>query len=505
MNFIDAFLNRITMYRLVLYYLIILHVVAFILSLTGILALNPWALAATSLFLVGICLLSNFIFAKIFRVSANNESAYISALILALLVAPQFTTETFVVLAWIGVVAMATKYILVLNKKHLFNPAAIAGVILALSLNQSFIWWVGTASLLPVILLVGLLIVRKIRRFDMFASFLVTALLVIASFGLSRGTPLDSLLQRVLLNSPLIFFATLMLTEPLTTPPSRWGQIAYGALVGALFSPQVHLLNVYSTPELALILGNIFAYAISPKQRLILTLKEKITMGGGQFDYVFTPDQKIAYQPGQYMEWTLPIAHGDSRGNRRFFTLASSPTENTIRLGVKFYDRPSSFKQTLSTLELGNSATASQLAGNFILPRDPNQKCVLIAGGIGVTPYRSQIKYLLDSKQKRDIVLMYSNNTVEEIAYADVFSAAAQAFSLRTIYTLTDKASIPTNWQGKTGFIDKAMVAETVPDYKERKFYISGPHAMVVAIEKQLAQLGVPRRQIKTDYFPGYA
>jgi ferredoxin-NADP reductase len=144
------------------------------------------------------------------------------------------------------------------------------------------------------------------------------------------------------------------------------------------------------------------------------------------------------------------------------------------------------------------------LAGDFTLPQDTSKKLVFIAGGIGVTPFRSMIKYLIDKKEKRDIILFYSNKTYDEIAYKDVFDEATKEFGLKTIYTLSDETKLPPDWSGDKGFLTAGKVKNFVPDYKERTYYLSGPHGMVAAFEKTLAEIGVPKLQIKTDYFPGF-
>jgi ferredoxin-NADP reductase len=144
------------------------------------------------------------------------------------------------------------------------------------------------------------------------------------------------------------------------------------------------------------------------------------------------------------------------------------------------------------------------LAGDFTLPDDQTKKLVFIAGGIGVTPFRSMIKYLIDKNQKRDIVLFYSNKTQDEIAYKEIFDQAATVIGLKTIYTLSDESKIPPGWTGDKGFLTADKVKQAVPDFKQRTFYLSGPHGMVTAFEKTLAEMGVPKLQIKTDYFPGF-
>lgn len=504
MTIIDNFLNRITMYRLILYYLIGLVMVAAGLGAAGMLPYSPATIVGFALFAVAFCLATNEIFARVYGVIVNIESVYISALILVLIISPGLSVANLAFLGWACVWAMASKFMFAVNKKHLFNPVALAVAITALVLGRSASWWVGNAALLPFVILGGLLVVRKIHRFDLVASFAIAAIATTSILAILGGQRLEPTLKVLLVDAPLFFLGFVMLTEPFTTPPTRGLQATYGVLVGILFAPQIHLGSFYMTPELALLAGNLFAYIVSPKRRLVLTFVTKRQLGPGIWDFVFRPDVSLKFTPGQYLEWTLDVSSADARGNRRYFTIASSPTEREIHMGVKFYDAPSRFKQSLGDLKAGDTILASQLAGNFTLPTDVSQKAVLIAGGIGVTPYRSMAKYLTDTKERRDIVMFYSAKSPAELVYQDTFSAAGPS-GWRSIYVASDKTSIPANWPGHVGPIDVAMVQQEVPDYRDRIFYLSGPHAMVVAFERLLRQLGVPGRQIKKDYFPGFA
>jgi ferredoxin-NADP reductase len=121
-----------------------------------------------------------------------------------------------------------------------------------------------------------------------------------------------------------------------------------------------------------------------------------------------------------------------------------------------------------------------------------------------VTPYRSIIRYLVDKNERRDIILFYSNKNASEIVYKELFDEAQQKISLKTIYTLTDKEHLPIGWQGAVGRIDAGMILQSVPDFQERLFYLSGPHAMVTAYEQTLKQMGVSSSNIKIDFFPGF-
>ena len=506
MKFIDNFLNKITMYRLVLYSLCAWIGIALIMSLFHLMPFTPQALLFTTAVLLIVSWVTNRLFSIVWKTHANVESFYITALILALLISPPQAGQYLAIvpfLVWAAVLAIASKFILAINKKHIFNPAALAIAVTAVAIGQSATWWIGTLYMLPFVAIGGLLIVRKIRRFDMVASFAIVALITIFA-TLAAGGVLSTL-QKIFVESPIVFFATVMLTEPLTAPPSRLRRIAYGAFVGFLFAPNIHIGSLYLTPEIALLVGNVFAWLMSPKAKYVLTLvsREKIAADTGEF--VFESDRPIPFKAGQYLEWTLQHPRPDSRGNRRYFTIASSPTEKHVRLGVRFDGRHSStFKKALAEMPEGSTIMAGQLSGDFVLPRDPDAKVAFIAGGIGVTPFRSMVGSMLDRNERRDAVLIYSAKTLAELAYTEFFNDARERLGFRTAATLTDLNKVPADWQGHRGFLDAAMIAAEIPDYAERTFYISGPIGLVQAGKRVLKGMGIPRHHIRTDYFPGF-
>ena len=505
---IDYLLNRITMYRLVLYYLVTLLVVAGIFGFFGMLPYQPMALAFSTVFILVVCWILNKFFAFMFEAPANVESVYITALILALIISPISSlgdTAFYSLAIWASVWAIASKYIFAIKKKHIFNPAAFGVAVTALVLGLSATWWVGAALMFPFVLVGGLLLVKKIRRFDLILSFVIAALILFLGHNLIQGQDLISSLQKIILNTPLLFFAFVMLTEPLTTPPTRSSRTIYGFINGALFAPFVHLGFVYSTPELVLLVGNIFSYLASPKYKMMLTLLRKEQVAHDTYDFVFKKDRNINFKPGQYLEWTLAHGESDTRGVRRFFTIASSPTENEIRMGIKFYPNPSTFKMMLADMQAGEQIVASQLSGDFTMPKDRNKKLVFIAGGIGITPFRSMIKYMVDTNDQRDVTLFYSNRELADVAYTDIFDEAHEKLGIKTVYTLTERDKVPANWLGGVGFFDADSIKREVPDYIQCVFYLSGPQSLVLAFEETLGKMGVPRLQIRTDYFPGFA
>ena len=487
------------MYRLVMYYLIVLLAIAAIFGAFGILPYNPIAIIFSTLFLVVVAWAANGICAKLMNAQPNSESVYITALILALIITPGMPNDvaTITFLAWAAMLAMASKYVLAIDKKHIFNPAAFAVAVTALALGQTASWWVGgNMPMMAFVIVGGLLVLRKIQRFDLALTFFAFAL---ASDVVTHAAfdPISTI-EKALLHTPLFFFASIMITEPLTTPPTRKWRMVYGAIVGALFSPFIAIAGISSSPELALLVGNVFSYIVSPKGKRILTLKEKKEAGKDIYHFIFASDKKLSFRPGQYLEWTLGHDNVDGRGNRRYFTIASSPTEDTIQLGVKFYEPSSSFKKRLLMLKPGDTIVAGNLAGDFTLPKDPAQKLAFIAGGIGITPFRSMVKNLIDRGERRDAVLFYSNRTPEEIVYRDIFDDAEKKIGMKTVYTITGSGA-------NGGRLDADTIKKEIPDYRERMFYISGTHAMTNYFKAILREMGVPPARIKTDFFPGFA
>ncbi len=490
------------MYKLVLYYLIILWLLALVFSALGLLHFSVMNMIITLIILLISSWLTNKTFSYIFKVPANVESIYITVFILALVINPATTISGYIFIMWAGIIAMASKYIFAIKHKHIFNPAAFSLVITAFFLHQVVSWWIGTLIMLPFVLIGGLMIVKKIKRKDLTLSYFIVAIVTILVLSfLKNGNALNTI-KGAIFYSPLLFFTFIMITEPLTTPPSKFLRILYGSLVGFLFVPGIHIASLYFTPELALLFGNIFSYLISPKKRLTLKLKDSLQITSDTAEFIFKSDSPLRFRPGQYLEWTLGYKKTDSRGNRRYFTIASSPTEKNLRLGVKFYPKPSAFKKDLAYMNKGDTIIASQLSGDFVLPRNKKKKLVFIAGGIGITPFRSMIKYLIDKKEKRDIILFYSNKKESDIVYKEIFDLASNSINLKTIYTLTDKT--PEKWSGYTGFVNSSMILKEVKDLDERTFYISGPPSMVAGIAKTIRGLGVSHHRIRTDFFPGF-
>ncbi len=472
------------MYRLMLYFLLVLFVVNISLSFVGILPYNSLDILLSGIYLVAICNLANYFLSKVVKARTNFESASISALIITLIIGPLPFFQNVFTLTLIGILAMASKYVFSFRKRHLFNPTAAAIFISALTLKIGASWWVGNFYTLPFIFIGGILVLMKIKRVELVASFLsiyfLTALL-------GRGS-----IVPIFFSPPIWFFVFVMLVEPLTSPTSKNLQVAFGVFVALFyFGLQKILPHFPYGLETSLLAGNLFSHFISPSFNVVLGFVKKEKKSKDIWTFYFKPMSKFNFMPGQYLEWTYPHKNPDSRGVRRYFTISSSPNEENITLTIKTFEKGSSFKNALLNMRGDDEIVASSPQGDFILPKDKTVPLCFIAGGIGVTPFRSITKYILEENEKRDIIFLYSNSTEEDVAFEEIFEKANN-IGVKTVYIITKK----------DGYINEEMIKEKVPDYKNRVFYISGPEPMVMAFKKMLSGMDV--EEIKTDFFPGY-
>ena len=504
MQRVDAVLDRLTMYRATVYYLAAALLVAVGLSAFHVLPYHPLDIVLSTVFLLAVSWFVNELFSRFLHVHSVPESVVITALILALIIEPSQPLQHLALLGWAAVWAMGAKYLLAVRRKHFVNPAAFGVVVTSLVLGQSASWWVGAPAMLPVVLVGGLLLVRKLGRSDLLWAFFMTVAVATFGFVVFRSMDLLTTANELVLRSPLLFFGFVMLTEPSTMAPTHRTRLAYGALVGLLFTPYFHLGSYYFAPEVALLVGNLFTYAVSYRARVVLRLDAKDQIGPDTLSFRFKADRQVRFRPGQYLECTLPHEPADSRGHRRYFTIASAPTEPGLELGVKFYPQSSSFKSTLAGMHEHDQMFACQLAGDFTLPRDHDQKLAFVAGGIGITPFRSILKYLADTGDRRPVVLIYCVKSMADVVYRDVIDEARRKLGIRVAYVVFD-GNLPPGAEAVAGVLTPETLRALVPDYRERLFYLSGPQGMVRAYEGLLGGAGVKANRIKTDYFPGFA
>ena len=488
------------MYKVISGALTILFVISLLLSLSGTLSYSPLAMLASAGVLSFSVLLTSMLCGLIYGVRVHKESSFITSVILFFIFTPTLQVSGLLALVLVGMIAGVSKFILVYHGRHIFNAVAAAAFIISLTGIVHASWWVGTPVLIIPTLILGYIILIKTRRVAMSGIFAVIATaLIIVTLLLSGETLSGSII--LWLSYPIIFFACFMLTEPLSLPRKEWHRIVEAVIIALLFVVPIHIGVISTSPELALLVGNVVAFTFTRQQKISLRFRERKQLTPTAYEYTFTPQQPHRFEAGQYINISLPHPHYDLRGSRRSFSITSAPGEKTLRLGIKFYEPSSSFKKALRELKKDSVIQATAISGDFTLPKNHETPLLFVAGGIGITPFISYLQTLKLKHESRDIVLLYAVSSIEELAYKDILEASGIKICM-VIYSKT-RLTLPESWtHSNEPFITKETMTSQVPDIDKRTAYISGPPLLVSGVKKQLQQLGIKR--IKTDYFIGY-
>ncbi|WP_368497526.1 FAD-dependent oxidoreductase [Herbiconiux sp. A18JL235] len=502
---LDTLVGRITMYNLVVVVLAALAVIAVIASAFGQLFYTPAQMGLSLVVLLAVTVISSWGLARLFRTRAHLPSAAITALLLFFVFMPSDDPATLGSLALAAFLASASKFVLAWRGKHIFNPVAIAAVVMTVSTLYGAAWWVATPVLLPFVAVGAFLVLYRTRKLSLGLTFIVLATVLNLGRMMLLGTSLGDALWLAVGSFPVIFLAGFMLSEPLTLPPRRWQQLVVAAIVAVLFSIPFQVGPVYSSPELALVLGNVVAFAFGQRRgvRLRYLGSRALTPTTAAFD--FAPLGPVRFTPGQYLELALPHAKPDSRGTRRVFSLASAPGEGVsgslVSVGLKLPQPSSSFKKALVGLEPGTVVRSPWVGGDFVLPADASEPLILAAGGIGITPFVSQLADRTQGGSRpADVVLVYSVSAPDELAYLPELEASG----IRVLVTApTQPERMPFGWEYLgAGRVTASVLREAIGDIAGRRGYVSGPPGYVDHVSAELRKAGAKR--VHTDQFAGY-
>lgn len=221
----------------------------------------------------------------------------------------------------------------------------------------------------------------------------------------------------------------------------------------------------------------------------------------GTLSYLFERPEGFDFLPGQHVVIRVETNTGKSQDDIRTFTIASAPSEEGLLIGLR--EGISPFKKKMAALQPGDEVTFIGPAGRFTYP-ETNKDIVMIAGGIGVVPFRVFLKHAIDTNQKNNFTLFYSNPSVSRISYKEEFEEWNKEHSnIAIINTITQETTEV--WNEETGRVDAAMIKKYVPNISDVAFYVCGPEKMVPEIEQMLEeQLGVDPKNIHSEKFTGY-
>jgi ferredoxin-NADP reductase len=167
--------------------------------------------------------------------------------------------------------------------------------------------------------------------------------------------------------------------------------------------------------------------------------------------------------------------------------------------------RDTAFKRVLKTMPLGTPLKMEGPLGSFTIHSNVSRPAVFLAGGIGITPFRSMIINAVREGLARPVVLFYSNRRPEDSAFLEELQQIGNGNkNYQTICVMSKMEKSQRSWHGATGYIDKALLARFIPDVAAPIYYAAGPPGMVTATKETLTGAGVNEDDIRSEDFAGY-
>lgn len=233
-------------------------------------------------------------------------------------------------------------------------------------------------------------------------------------------------------------------------------------------------------------------------------LKRRDTLCNGTTGLYFERPDGFDFKPGQFANFTLDSAIAtDAGGSTRSLSIASAPYEKDLVVAMRMRD--TGFKRAASALPIGSPFLLEGPYGNLILHRDIRRPAVFLAGGIGITPFRSMIRHATEAGSAHRIFLFYSIRRIEEAAFLTELREIHELdLHFKLIPTITHPDGVPRHWEGELGHINEAMLTKWLPDYQVPIFYVAGPPGMVAGMRHMLGKVGVSDDDIRAEEFAGY-
>lgn len=236
-----------------------------------------------------------------------------------------------------------------------------------------------------------------------------------------------------------------------------------------------------------------------------VALKGKKQIAEGTMAFIFAKPANFQFKAGQHVRLTLiNPPETDSKGNRRFLTLANTPQEQDLIVAMRMTG--TAFKRVLANMEIGEKVLIEMMLhsahGSFTLHDDASRPAVFLVGGIGIVPAFSIIKDTIERRLPHKMFLFYSNRRPEDAPFlAEFQTLAKQNSNFKLIATMTEPEKLAKPWNGETGFIDQDMLKRYVDDLKSPIYYIAGLSEMVKAMKTLLKNVGIDEDNIRAEDF----
>ena len=230
---------------------------------------------------------------------------------------------------------------------------------------------------------------------------------------------------------------------------------------------------------------------------------DRETLAGDVTIYRFEKPAGFEFKAGQWCLVTVPdMGFQDDRGLRRPFSIAASPLEKDLIFATK--QSGSAMKRTMAEMARGTVVDLGQPMGSLFLPEETKVPLVFLAGGVGITPFRSMMLYVAERHTGHRVTLFYSSRTPEETPFLDDFSRAAAEDPGITLAITMTRATEGSSWKGLRGRLSPAMIKENCTAWESAAYYIVGPPAMADTMKQTLGEMDIPSGRITVELFAGY-
>jgi ferredoxin-NADP reductase len=233
-------------------------------------------------------------------------------------------------------------------------------------------------------------------------------------------------------------------------------------------------------------------------------LKDRKEVAEDAMAFRFEKPSGWRFKAGEYLDLTLlDPSETDAEGDVRSFSIASAPHEETLMVATRMRD--TAFKRVLKTMPMGTVVKIEGPSGDLILQNDVTRTAVFLAGGIGITPFRSIVHWAAKEKLPNRIVLFYSNRRPEDAPFlAELQSLEKDNPKYKLIAGMTEMEKSRRPWNGETGLINQEMLGRHLKDAASPIYYIAGPPAMVKGLHEMLSKTGINDDDIRAEEFAGY-
>ena len=235
-----------------------------------------------------------------------------------------------------------------------------------------------------------------------------------------------------------------------------------------------------------------------------VTLTERRLVAEGTMAFHFAKPAQFVFTPGQFVDLTLlQPSETDAAGNTRAFSIASAPQEETLMVATRLRD--TAIKRELQRMPLGTTVRVEGPFGKFVLHADQTRSAVLLAGGIGITPFRSMVVHAAMQRSPHRMVLFYSNRRPEDAAFLDELQTLQEKNPhYRFVGTMTEPEKSARVWRGETGFITAALLSKHLVNVGSPIYYVVGPPGMVTGLRTMLKDAHIDDGDVRTEKFAGY-